>query len=109
MPRFRPFVLFIAIDRVVDECFPLAVFMKLALELGPVLVGVIQVFGPVSQRDVSHLGFLFLSDFEHLLHMGISFRSLLLPPASVRVILIFRAELGVVIHLADVVVGGPGS
>ena len=109
MPRFRPFVLFIAIDRVVDKCFSLTVLMKLALELRPILVGVVQVFGPVSQRDVRHLGLLFFGDFEHLFHMGISFRSLLLPPASVRVILIFGAELGVVIHLADVVVGGPGS
>ena len=109
LPRRGPSVLLVIGDCMVDESFAFAVLMKLAPVFLALFLRVLQVLSPVGRRDVRHFGLLFFGNFVDLFDLGISFRSLLLPPARVGAAGVARAELRVVVHLRDVVVGGPGG
>ena len=56
-----------------------------------------------------HFGLLFFGDFVDLLDMRLPLRNLLLPATRIRATSIITANLRVVIHLRDVIVGRPSS
>lgn len=109
LARTRPLEFLVIVLNIVDVGLAIRILVELEFLRVPVDQIVVKIFFPVTLTLVRHLALTLLRTLEYLVPVPIVFSVLILPPDSIRPIVVGKAKLWMVVHLRDIVVGGPRS